>query len=121
MREPGQQLMDDLGLPIQVQAGPVLGEQPGGQPPVPRRLRVPDRLHREPVLRKPLRGHPVQPGDLLRRGVPQLQLQQVGEQVVVTEPGTARVQRDHERVGRLQFMQHPLPARASGQGIGQRA
>ena len=104
-----------------MQAGPVPGEQAGGQPPVPRRLRVPDRLHREPVLRKPLRGHPVQPGDLPRRGAPQLQLQQVGEQVMVTEPGTARVQRGHERVRHLQLLQHPLPARASGQGIGQRA
>ena len=113
--EPGQQLVDGGGLPVQVQAGPVIGEQPGGQPPVPRRLGVPDRLHREPVPGEPPGGGPVQPGDLTRRGAPQLQLQQAGEQLVVAEPGPRRVQRHHERVRLLQVLQDPLPALTPGQ------
>ena len=53
--EPGQQLMHGGGLPVQVQAGPVVGEQPGGQVPVAGRLGVADRLHREPLGGEPAR------------------------------------------------------------------
>ena len=56
-----------------------------------------------------------------RRGAPQLQLQQVSEQPVVAEPGPPRIQRGHERAGLLQLLQHPLPARAPGQQVGQLA
>jgi hypothetical protein len=38
-------------MPVQVQAGPVVGEQPGG-------LGVPDRLHRVRVPGQPVRGDP---------------------------------------------------------------
>ena len=107
------------GLPVQVQAGPVIGEQPGRQGPVPGGLGVPDRLHRVPVHREPGGGGLVQRGDLLRSGATQLQLQQVGEQVVVAEPRPPRIQRHHERVRLLQVLQHPLPAAAPGQQVGQ--
>ena len=86
------------GLPVQVQAGPVIGEPPGSEIPVPGGLGVPDRLHRVPVLREPVSGHPVHRGDLNRRGAAQLQLQQPGEHLVVAEPGPRHIQRDHERV-----------------------
>src|SRR5262249_55997558 len=39
--EPGEQLMDDRGLPVQIQARPVIGEQPPGQVPVPAPLAPP--------------------------------------------------------------------------------
>jgi hypothetical protein len=80
-----------------------------------------DRLHREPVLRPPLCGQLVQRRDLPRLSAPQLQLQQPGEQVVIAEPGLRRVQRHHERARLLQILQHPLPARPSGQQVGQLA
>ena len=118
-REPGQQLMRGAGLPVQQQPRPVPGQQPHRQLPVPRRLGMPDRLHREPVVRQPPRGRPVQPGNLTRRGTPQLQPQQVSEQPVVAEPRPRRVQRHHERVGLLQLLQHPLPAAPPGQQVSQ--
>ena len=99
----------------------MVGQQPGGQAPVPRRLGVPDRLHRVPVARQPPGRQLVQRGDLLWLGAAQLQLQQVGEQVVVAEPRPRRVQRHHERVRLLQILQHPLPAAAPGQQVGQLA
>ncbi len=97
----------------------MVGEQPGGEIPVPGGLGVPDRLHRVPVLREPVSGRPVQGRDLIRRGAAQLQLQQPGEHPVVAEPGPRPVQRDHERTGLLQVLQDPLPALVSGQHVGQ--
>jgi hypothetical protein len=70
---------------------------------------------------EPPGGGPVQPGDLLRFGPAQLQLQQVSEQVVVAEPRPPGVQRDHERVRGLQVRQHSLPAAIAGQQVGQLA
>ena len=43
----------------------------------------------------------MQPGHLARRGAPQFQLEQVGEHLVVAEPGPLGVQRHHESAGRL--------------------
>jgi hypothetical protein len=48
---PGSSSWTGGSLPVQVQAGPVGGERPGG-------LRVPDRLHRVPVPGQPVRGGP---------------------------------------------------------------
>ena len=99
----------------------MIGEQPGGQLPVPRRLGVTDRLHWEPMADVPPGGHPVQLADLIRRRAAQLQLQQAGEQPMVAEAGPRRVQRHHERVRLLQVLQDPLPARTPRQRIGQLA
>ena len=99
----------------------MVGEQAGGQVPVPGGLSVADRLHRESVPGEPPGGHLVQRGDLARVGAPQLPLQQVGEQLVVAEPGPGRVQRHDERVRLLQILQDPLAARPSRQRVGQRA
>jgi hypothetical protein len=119
--ETGQELVHGRGLPVQLQTWPVVGEQVCGQTPVLCGLGVPDRLDRVPVPGKPAGGRPVQRGDLTRRGAPQLQLQQIREQMVVVEPGPSRVQRDNERVRLFQLLQGPLAARAPRQGIGQRA
>ena len=111
--------MDGGGLPVKMKAGPVIGEQPGGQSPVPGGLGVPDRLQRVPVAGEPPGGGPVQPGDLAGRGAPQLQLQEGGEHLVVAEPRPPRVQRHHERVRLFQVLQDSLPAPVSGQQVGQ--
>jgi hypothetical protein len=70
------------------------------------------------VFGEPPGGGGVQRGNLGRDGTPQLQLQQVGEHVVVAEPGPLRIQGDHERVRLLQVLQDPLPAGAPGQQVG---
>jgi hypothetical protein len=74
------------GLPVQLQARPVAREQLGGQVPVLRCLGVPDRFHRVPVRGEPPAGRPVQRGHLPGSGAPQLQLEEVGEHLVVAEP-----------------------------------
>jgi hypothetical protein len=77
--EPGQQRVHGGGLPVQMQAGPVVSQQPSGPPPVLRGLGMADRLHAEPAFGQPGRGQLVQRGDLTRPGTSQLQLQQVSE------------------------------------------
>ena len=113
--EPGQQLMHDRGLPVQIKGRPVTGQQPGGQVPILRRLGVPDRLHPEPAGGEPAGGRGVQPGNLTRRRAAQFQPQQSGEHLVIAEPRPVRIQRHHERVRLLQVLQHPLPALVPGQ------
>ncbi len=100
-RESGQQLVRRGALPVQDKALHMVRQQPGGQAPVLRRLGVPDRLHREPMVREPAGGRAVQRKELTRRAAPQLQLQQVGEQLVVAEPEPPHIHRDHERAGLL--------------------
>ena len=60
----------------------------------------------------------MQRGHLARLGMPQLQLEQVGEQLMVAEPGPVSVQRNHERPGLLQVLQDPLPARTPSKQVG---
>ena len=52
--EPSQERVHGRGPSGQMQAGPVVGQQPGGQPPVPRGLGMPDRLK---PLPQPRTGH----------------------------------------------------------------
>ena len=105
--------------PVEPEADPVVRQQAGAQTPVLRRLGVTDRLDQVPVFRVPPGGGRVQRGQFGRSAAPQLQLQQVGEQLVVAEPGPPRIQRGHERVGLLELLQQPLPARPSGEQVGQ--
>ena len=56
-----------------------------------------------------------------RAAPPQFQLQQIGEQLMVAEPGPPRVQRDDERARLLELLQDPLAARVPGQQVGQLA
>ena len=89
----------------------MVGEQPGGVPPVPGGLGVPDRVDDVPVLRVPRGRGPVQPADGVRVGPAQLQAQQVGEEVVVAEPRPPGVERDDERVRLLERVQDRAPSR----------
>ena len=119
--KPAQERVHGGGLPVQLQAGPVVGQQAGGRRPVSRRLGVPDRFHRISMVGVPLRSPAVQRGDLTRCGPAQLQPQQVREQLVVPEPRARHVQRHHERVRILQLLQGLLAAVVSGQQVGELA
>jgi Catalase len=109
-RESGQQRVGGGSLPVQFQTDPVVRQQPSRRVPVTRGLGVADRLHRIPMAGEPAGGGGVQPGELFRCGASQLQLQQVGEHLVVAEPGPPRVQRDDERARLLQILQDPFGA-----------
>ena len=58
--------------------------------------------------------------DRRRRGAPQLEAQQIGEQVVVAEPGPGGVERGDERVLVFELLEDRLGARAAGERVGQR-
>jgi hypothetical protein len=118
-RKPSQELVRGSAQPVEPEADPVVRQQAGGQAPVLRRLGVADCLDQVPVLGVPPGGGGVQRGQFGRSAAPQLQLQQVGEQLVVAEPGPPRIQRGHERVGLLELLQEPLPARFPGEQVGQ--
>ena len=118
-RERGQELVRGGAQPLEPEAEPVVREQAAGQVPVRCGNRVPDSLQREAVRRVPAGRGGVQRGQFGRRAAPQLQLQEVGEQLVIAEPGPPRIQRDDERVGLLELLQDPLAARTSGQQVGQ--
>ena len=104
---------------LEPEAEPVVRQQAAGQVPVLRGNRVPDPLQREAVRRVPAGRGGVQRGQFGRRAAAQLQLQELGEQLVIAEPGPPRIQRDDERVGLLELLQDPLAARTSGQQVGQ--
>jgi hypothetical protein len=82
---------------------------------------VPDCLDRVAVPGVPARRGLVQRGQVGRAGSPQLQLQEVGEELVVAEPGPPCVQRDDERARLLEPLQDPLTAGPAGQQVGQLA
>ena len=117
-RECGEELMRGGGLPAKIEVDPVVRQQTCGQAPVPRRLGVTDRLDGVSVPGVPSGGSGVQCRQAARFGMPKLQLEQVGEQAVVAEPGPASVQRNDERPGLLQVLQDPLPARTSCKQVG---
>ncbi len=78
--------------------------------PIPGRLGVPDGVDREPVLRVPLGGHAVQTRNGRGVGPSKLETQEIGEQVVVAEPGPLPVDRVDEGTGILELEQDPLRA-----------
>ena len=99
-------------LAVEREAGAVVDEQAGGLRPVPGGLGVPDRLDDVPVLGEPARrrrGAAVRSASGL--GPAQLEPQQVGEEVVVAEPGPPGVERDDERVRRLELAAGSAPSR----------
>ena len=63
----------------------------------------------------------VQRRDRRRRDAPQLEAQQIGEQVVVAEPGAGGVERGDERVLVFEPLEDRLGSGAAGERIGQRA
>ena len=98
IRESAQQLENRLRATVKNQVEVIVGQEPHGEWPVPRRLGESDRLHDVAVLREPLSDGTVQRRDRRRGDAPKLELEQVGEEVVVAEPRTSRVQRRHEPV-----------------------
>jgi len=73
------------------------------------------------VLGEPCGGAPVQRGYFRGQRAAQFQPEQIGEQVVVAEPGALGVERFDERVRIFQRQQDLFRARAAGQQIGQLA
>jgi hypothetical protein len=120
-REGPHQRLHGLRLPVERQAERMVGQQLGRLWPVAGRLGVPDGLGRLAVLGEPPGGAPVQRGYFRRQCTAQLQPEQIGEQVVVAEPGASRVERFDERVRVLQLQQDLFRARAAGQQVGQLA
>ncbi len=90
-------------------------------PPVARRLRVADRRHDVPVLLEPSGRRPVQAFNELGVDAPELELEQIGEQVVIAKPRAPHIERGDERVGVLELLQDPLRSRSARQMVGQRA
>src|SRR5229473_3396451 len=87
-RECAQKRLDRLGMPVKYQTERVICKQPGRIHPIARRLQMSDRFNRLAVIGKPVRGQSVQLWDFGGRGSPQLQAQQLSEQLVVPKPGT---------------------------------
>ena len=113
--------MDRRRPAVEDQAQTRVGEQAGGGRPVLGRLVLPDRLHDCAVLLQPLGGGSVQRHDQRWMTPPELEAQEVGEQVVIAKPRTPDVECRHERVGVLELLEHPLRSRAARHVIGQRA
>jgi hypothetical protein len=107
-------------LPVKEKAEPVIRQQASGEAPVPCRLRVTDCLDRVATLGMPAGGCGMQYGEFAWLGAAQLELQHVGENLMVAKPGPPRVDGDHECAGLLQVLQDPLAARAAGQVVGAR-
>ena len=120
-REGPHQRLHGLRLPVERQAERMVGEQPGRLRPVARRLGVPDGLGHLAVLGEPSGGAPVQRGYFFGQPPAQLQPEQIGEQVVVAEPGPPGVQRFDERVRVFETQQDLFRARPAGQQVGQLA
>ena len=108
-------------LPAEGQAKPVVSQDAGGRAPITGSLGVPDCICHEPMPGEPVRGGSVQRGKFIRFGGLQLELQQIGEEVVVAEPVPLRVHRDDERARRLKVLQDPASAAAPGQQVGELA
>ena len=71
---------------------------------------MPNGINREPVLGIPLGGEAVQTGKRGGLGAPQLETQEIGEQVVVAEPGPVSVDGVDESAGVFELEQDPLGA-----------
>ena len=119
-READEELVCGGPLTSQDEVEPIVREQASSKAPLPRRLRVPDRLDHVAVLSKPLGGGAMHRRQFVRCGPLQLELQQIHEQAVIAKPRSARINRDHESPRVLQLLQDPLPVRASGQPVCQR-
>ena len=89
--------------------------------PRPGRLGVLDGVGVEPMLGVPARRGEVQVRHDCGGGAPELEAQQVGEQLVVAEPGAVRIERDDEGAGILELEQDRLRAGDSQQPVGERA
>ncbi len=83
--------------------------------------RVSDRLDREAMLGIPRARATMQVGNEVRGISLELGQQQIAKQVVVAEPRSVLVERDHEQVRALQLPQDLLAVVAFGDGIAQRS
>ena len=110
-----QQRAHRRGAPVEDEREVVVDEQPRGMRPLAGCVLVTDGFDDVAVLLVPLGRGAVQRRDLRRRDAPQLEAQEVGEQVVVAEPRAGGVERRDERVLGLQPLQDRLRAGAAGE------
>ena len=110
-----------VAAPVEGQPELMIGEQARSVLPVAGGLRVVDRVDSIPVTLEPAGGCVVQRGDDRRVEPPQLQPQQIGEQVVVAKRRAPDVDRGHERAGVLELMQDAQRPRAAGERVAERS
>ena len=120
-REHAEQRVERLAPAGHRQREVVVHEQASSRCPVTGRLIVADGFDDVALLFVPGGRGAVQRRDRRRRDAPQFEAQEIGEQVVVAEPGTAGVQCGDEGVLVFEPLEDRLGPRAAGEQIGQRA
>ena len=120
-RELPQQRVERLAAPVHRQREVVVHQQARGRRPRPGREMVANGFEDVLMLFVPRGRGAVQRRDLRRRDAPQLEAQEVGEQVVVAERGAGGVERGDERVLGFQPLQDRLGSGAARERLGQRA
>ena len=68
---------------------------------------------------QPPRGHPVQARELFGQPAAQFEPEQVGEQMVIPEPGPARIERDDEGISGFEVEEDSLSGWLTGEQAGQ--
>jgi hypothetical protein len=91
-REGVEQRADRRRAAAEHQVDVVVGQQPGSMRPVARSLGVADRLDHVPALAEPVSPPRGAAGRSAPAWTPQLELEQVGEQVVVAEPRPGHIE-----------------------------
>ena len=119
-REHAKQRVERLAPAGHRQREVVVHEQAPGRCPVTGRLIVADGFDDVALLFVPGGRGAVQRGDRRRRDAPQFEAQQIGEQVVVAEPGPGGVECGDEGVLVFEPLEDRLGPRAAGERIGQR-
>src|SRR6185295_11674112 len=80
-----------------------------------------DCVQRKPVLRKPLGRNGVQLCQHASPALPELELQEFGEQLVIAKPGAASIERNNEGILGLELLQNHLGSWLANEGICHRA
>jgi hypothetical protein len=120
-REGSEERVERLAAAGHRQSEVVVNDQAPGRHPVTGGLVVADRFRHVTLGLVPRGRGAVKRRDRRGRDAPQLETQQVGEQVVVAKPGTGGVECRDEGVLGFQAQQHRLGPRAAGERVGQRA
>ena len=119
-RELAKERVERLAPASHRQREVVVQEQASSRGPVTGRLVVADRFDDVAFLFVPGGCGAVQRRDRRRHDAPQFEAQEIGEQVVVAEPGTAGVQCGDEGVLVFEPLEDRLGPRATGELVGQR-
>jgi hypothetical protein len=119
-REGAEQRVERLAAAGHRQRQEVVDEQAAGVAPVSACLSVLDGCDDIAVLFMPYRRSAVQRPDRCRRDVPELEPQQIGEEVVVAKPRSGRVERRDERILGFEPQEDRLSAGPAGERVRKR-